>query len=393
MSASAAALGEIKYDNGAPSASAYGYNFNNGLGVRFTTPTPLAELTGAGFYFSPDEEGSQRTFSLRVEDKLHNTLIETPVTYTVHNVDLSPFPAAIVYVDLSSYRIAVSEDFYIFAINHKCLKVDTSPVGSWRNYYYDGFGNYFQYEKYGTDSYYYGNVMIRAYVATPPSEAKITHVVVVPDSSGVDQGSKMTFTINVQNTGANDMSSTRVQLKIYKPGGRVASSPSKTITRFIAGSTRTIQITYNLPKSAATGDWTYGVYVYRSSTLLDSETDGGFKVRVPSGIIVSVADSPDPVLHGGTATFTVTIKNTGNLVWANAKITIKILKPDGKLAKTLTINARNIQPGIEYTYTKDWRIPTRISTSAPIGTYSYNVYLTYGSTAIANSLGNTITIN
>jgi hypothetical protein len=214
----------------------------------------------------------------------------------------------------------------------------------------------------------------------PPSGAEIVSLGVVPDSSGVDQGSKMTFTINVQNTGANDMSSTRVQLKILKPGGRAASSPSKTITRFIAGSTRTVQITYNLPKSAATGDWTYGVYVYRSSTLLDSETDGGFKVRVPSGVIVSVADSPDPVVHGGTATFTVKIKNTGNLVWSNAKITIKILKPDGKLAKTLTITARNVQPGVEYTYTKDWRIPTRISTSAPIGTYTYNVYLTYGST-------------
>jgi len=167
-------------------------------------------------------------------------------------------------------------------------------------------------------------------------------------------------------------------LKILKPDGRVGSSPSKTITRFLAGSTRTIQITYNLPKSAAAGDWTYGVYVYRSSTLLDSETDGGFKVRVPSGVIVSLADSPDPVAPGGTATFTVKIKNTGNLVWSNAKITIKILKPDGKLAKTLTINARNIQPGIEYTYTKDWRVPS----TAPLGTYTYNVYLKYGATTL-----------
>jgi hypothetical protein len=226
-----------------------------------------------------------------------------------------------------------------------------------------------------------------------PYGAEIVSLGVVPDPSGVDQGSKMTFAVTVLNTGSKDMSSARVQLRILKPGGRVGSSPSKTITRFLAGSTRTIQITYNLPKSAAAGDWTYGVYVYRSSTLLDSETDGGFKVRVPSGVIVSVADSPDPVTHGTTASFTVTIKNTGNLVWSSAKITIKILKPDGKLAKTLTINARNIQPGVEYTYTKDWRIPTRISTSAPIGTYSYNVYLTYGSTPIANSIGNMITVN
>jgi len=212
----------------------------------------------------------------------------------------------------------------------------------------------------------------------PTYQASILDKSVAPDPSGVDQGSKMTFTVTVQNTGANDMSSARVQLKILKPDGRVGSSPSKTITRFLAGSTRTIQITYNLPKSAATGDWTYGVYVYRSSTLLDSETDGGFKVRVPSGVIVSLADSPDPVAPGGTATFTVKIKNTGNLVWSNAKITIKILKPDGKLAKTLTINARNIQPGIEYTYTKDWRVPS----TAPLGTYTYNVYLKYGATTL-----------
>jgi hypothetical protein len=235
-----------------------------------------------------------------------------------------------------------------------------------------------------------GEVIARFNVGIkPPYGAEIVSLGVVPDPSGVDQGTKMTFTITVLNTGSNDMSSARVQLKILKPGGRVASSPSKTITRFIAGSTRTIQITYNLPKSAPAGDWTYGVYVYRSSTLLDEKTDGGFKVRVPSGIIVSVADSPDPVAPGGTATFTVKIKNTGNLVWSNAKITIKIFKPDGKLAKTLTINARNIQPGIEYTYTKDWRTSTR----APIGTYTYNVYLTYGSTAIANSISNTITVN
>jgi hypothetical protein len=35
----------------------------------------------------------------------------------------------------------------------------------------------------------------------------------------------------------------------------------------------------------------------------------------------------------------------------------------------------------------------RVSSSAPTGAYTYNVYLTYGSTAIANSIGNMITVN
>jgi hypothetical protein len=156
---------EIKYDNGLPSGSGYGHVFGSGLGVRFTPLYPRFELTGARFYLVPQVEGSQLNFTLRVEDVAHNVLSSFMLVYTVHNVPLSgPWGSGTVLdVDLSSRHVVVSGDFYIFAINHHCLFVDTSPVGSWRNYYYDGLGNYTQYEKYGEDGHEYGNLMIRAY--------------------------------------------------------------------------------------------------------------------------------------------------------------------------------------------------------------------------------------
>jgi hypothetical protein len=159
---------ELKYDNGVPSGSGYGHTFNTGVGVRFTSAYPSTELTGARFYFVPGAEGTQSDFTLRVEDAAHSTLVSFLVSFTYHNVPLPPYEATIVYVDLKGYHIVVSGDFYVFAINHHCIWVDTSPVGSWRNYLYDGQGNYIQYEKYGEGSHLYGNLMIRAYVAIPP---------------------------------------------------------------------------------------------------------------------------------------------------------------------------------------------------------------------------------
>jgi uncharacterized protein YxjI len=101
----------------------------------------------------------------------------------------------------------------------------------------------------------------------------IDPVAVVPDQSEIGQGSKVVFTVTVQNTGAKDISSAKVQVKIYKPDGSLAGSPYKSISKFKVGTERTAEITYTLPSSAPAGDWTYAVDVYRGSTLLTQATD------------------------------------------------------------------------------------------------------------------------
>ena len=232
--------------------------------------------------------------------------------------------------------------------------------------------------------------------------ARITGIAVVPDPSGVGQGSKMIFTVSVQNTGAKDISTARVQVKIYKPDGTLAASPYKSVSSFVAGTERTVQITYTLSSSAPLGVWTYGVYVYRvtytSTTLLDQVTGQSFTVQpvVMTGEIVSVADAPDPVTRGSTVTFTVTVENTGNVIWSSGKVTVKIYKPGGSLYTTKSLSISNILPGVEYTYNVKWTV----SSYAPKGTYRYDVYFyrVSGYTSIlmdsdVGSPSNTIQVN
>jgi hypothetical protein len=105
---------------------------------------------------------------------------------------------------------------------------------------------------------------------------------------------------------------------------------------------------------------------------------------------VSVTYSPDPVTRGRTATFTVTIDNTGNVVWLGAKIVIMIYTPGGALYTMLTLTvASNILPRVEYTYNIGWAVPIYMTT----GAYRYDVYLYYGTTVIDKNLANTIQVN
>jgi len=174
---------EIRYDNGVLGRGGYGtHPFDAGSGVRFTPPYASAKLLGAMICFVPHEEGYQENFTLRVENASHNVLVSFRVFYTVHNEPLDGIAwgtATLLYVDLKSYDIWVSGDFYIFAINHACIYVDTGTVGSWRNYTRDVLGNYYQYEMYGSPQLSYGNVMIRAYVvpsnAYPPLAVTLTY--------------------------------------------------------------------------------------------------------------------------------------------------------------------------------------------------------------------------
>ena len=49
--------------------------------------------------------------------------------------------------------------------------------------------------------------------------AKVAEMTLVPTLANVGKGSKTVYTISVQNTGVKDISSAKVQVKIYKPGG------------------------------------------------------------------------------------------------------------------------------------------------------------------------------
>jgi len=226
---------------------------------------------------------------------------------------------------------------------------------------------------------------------TPGYAARINGVVVVPDPSDIGQGSKIIFNVTVQNTGTNDISSAKVQVKIWRPDGGLASSPYKYVYTFKTGTERTVQITYTLSSSAPLGAWAYDVYVYRSSMLLDQVADQGFTVRpaVKTGEILSVTADPDPVGQGGATAFTVVFKNTGNVIWSTARLTAKIHKPASTTVyATRSLTVSKIVPNVEYSYQVKWKS----SSSAALGTYTYDVHLTYRSTVLDSRAGNTVKV-
>jgi len=228
-----------------------------------------------------------------------------------------------------------------------------------------------------------------AYYITSRYAAEIGSVTVVPDPAS--QGSRVTFSIPVQNTGRKELEPVRVDLELCQPNGDLASSPSSTVTYIAIGSVSVVQIYYDLGALAPIGTWTFDVQVYRKMNLLDSQTGLKFTVKplVISGRILSVSVNPNPVTRGGTTTFTVKIENTGESVWSTASITLIVYKPNAKVAGKLTISPDSIKPGIEYTFTRKYYVQA----SAPTGTYHYDVILTYGSTTIATITGNEITVN
>jgi hypothetical protein len=118
-----------------------------------------------------------------------------------------------------------------------------------------------------------------------------------------------------------------------------------------------------------------------SSTSESTSTMTSPTSPITTGSIVSVSDSPDPVARRRTVNFSVTIKNTGNIVWSSATITIKIYRPDGNLAATQAVSVKGIQPGSQYTYRINWRVPY----NAPRGIWHYEVYINYSDVLIASS--------
>jgi archaellum component FlaG (FlaF/FlaG flagellin family) len=156
------------------------------------------------------------------------------------------------------------------------------------------------------------------------------------------------------------------------------------------------QVKWTPSSSASLGSYTYDVYLTYRSTVLDSSIGNTVKVEpmVKTGEIISVEDAPDPLTRPGTATFTVTVKNTGNFIWSSGKVTVKIHKPAStSVYTTKSLSISNIAPGAEYTYNVKWAV----SSYATTGTYTYDVYFYYRtSTLIDSDVGNpsnTITIN
>ena len=222
-------------------------------------------------------------------------------------------------------------------------------------------------------------------VLAPLYAAEITSAKASPDPAL--PGSRMTFAITVRNTGRLDMYFSRVILEIYTPDTMLLVTLSTFITIFVHGTQRSVGIIYLLPSTAPAGVWTYNVYVYHGITLLDKEPDRTFTVQGPTitGEIVSVTHAPEPVARGRTVTFAVKIKNTGSSVWPSAEILVMIYapgqKPGGASFATLTLSIANVQPSVEYTYNLSWHVPF-----TPTGTYTYNVYLFYGTTPLDQEL-------
>ena len=183
---------------------------------------------------------------------------------------------------------------------------------------------------------------------------------VAPDPVG--QGSKVTFTITVQNTGPNSMasSSTTVQLRIYGPGGLPAGGilVGSPIIGFTSGAIVEVPLSYILSNSAPVGGWTYEAYIYYGTTVLNHWTGGTFTVEAPNptGHINSVTERPNPVARGGTAAFAVVVQNTGNTIWPSGRVVVKIYGPSGILATTQTLTISNIAPGTQ-TFNLSWMVP------------------------------------
>jgi hypothetical protein len=209
----------------------------------------------------------------------------------------------------------------------------------------------------------------------------------------VGQGSRIIFTVTVHNVGSSDMSSVTVQWKGYGPGG---SPPGLTLAtaaihRFASGTVTSVQISDTISSSAAVGTWTYGVYIYYGTTLLDQRTGLTFTVGTPvyTGSILSVS-GPGSVARGGEATFTVTVENTGNMYWPHATIIVEVHGPQPhSLATSLTLTISNTMPLQSYPCTLTWMVP---SGAAP-GAYTYDVFFYYGTSKLDMKTGNTMSVS
>jgi C1A family cysteine protease len=222
------------------------------------------------------------------------------------------------------------------------------------------------------------------------NRAVISSVNVSPAS--VLPGSSLTFTTKVRNIGTSKLSYLTVQLKLYTPDGSLAWSGSQSIRQLKPRTESSVKITYTLPPSAPAGPWTYSTYLYDGNILPDQGAGGSFTVRaaVITGSITSISDRPDPVARRKTVVFSVTIKNTGNIAWSSAGVTIKIYRLDGVLFATAAVTTKVIKPGGQYTCKISWKVPS----TAQQGVWHYDVYLNNADIVIGSntSPANTFTV-
>ena len=181
------------------------------------------------------------------------------------------------------------------------------------------------------------------------------------------------------------------------PSGTAGTSPGVGVWWYDAGQTVSIQASpasgYSFQSWAGSGAGSYTGTANPASVTMNeplSETATLASSAIITGRIVSVSDSPDPVARRRTVNFSITIKNTGNIVWSSATITIKIYRPDGALVATPALTVKGIQPGGQYSYRISWRVPY----NAPRGIWHYKVYVNYAGVFIASSTdpANTITV-
>jgi hypothetical protein len=391
------------------SKAAFGYHalyhtpYTQNLMSKVLSKTQTSNI---GFTEGTDEgTGGNVGNGLKVATDKTNSLIISAALYAIRHPALTATPmlpangASVsspveLKVRVTSSGRAVSGATVKFFVNDVEVVSGLSAVTGYASYIYTApsLAAYSWYAKTEKSGYSTGTSLTRTFTVSAIYVATITGVVVVPDAAHVGQGSRMTFTVSADNTGPSDIASAMVKVKIRKPGGAVAGTLSKPISAFMHGSSRSVDVVYILAASAPTGTWTYNASLYRLTTLLDDYTGQTFTVETPvkTGTIVSVVDSPDPVLHGHTATFTVTFRNTGNIVWSSARITVKIYKPGGTvLATQRMLTVMNVAPGVEYTRNLTWLVPATSTT----GEYTYTVTLTYLTTIVATSTGNTLTVN
>jgi hypothetical protein len=191
---------------------------------------------------------------------------------------------------------------------------------------------------------------------------------------------------------------TQYQLKMQvDPYGSATTSPAVGTYWYDSGQTAVIQASpasgYVFRSWAGIGSGSYTGTANPASVTMNgpvSETATLSSPTVIAGSIVSVSDSPDPVARRRTVNFSITINNTGNIVWSSATVTIKIYKPDGSLVATPEVTVKGIQPGSQYTYRISWRVPY----NAPTGIWHYEVYVNYAGVLIDSSTdpANTITV-
>jgi len=209
-------------------------------------------------------------------------------------------------------------------------------------------------------------------------------------SSSPSSTTQSTSTTTVTQTSSSTPSTT--QLTSTSTTSSSTSSATSTSTSSTSESTSTSTSYTTEPTSTVVTSTTTATMTSTSTSSTSESTSTMASSTSPSttGSIVSVSDSPDPVARRGTVNFSVTVKNTGNIVWSSSTVTIKIYRPDGTLVATPKVTVKSIQPGGQYIYRISWRVPY----NAPTGIWHYEAYVNYAGVLIASSTNpaNTITV-